>query len=66
MVIQSNMSPKGIVDIWKETEVVFNKYNVPITTQSLEILVKNELLHSLLKELNSVVGSSTVTCIEGG
>ncbi|MGM7685177.1 hypothetical protein ACSVDA_24030 [Cytobacillus sp. Hm23] len=66
MVIQSNMSPQGIVDIWKETEVVFNKNNVPITTQSLEILVKNELLHSLLKELNSVVGSSTATCIEGG
>ncbi|MDX8362753.1 MULTISPECIES: hypothetical protein [Bacillaceae] len=66
MVIQSNMSPQGIVDIWKETEVVFDKYNVPITAQPLDILVKNGLLHSLLKELNSVVGSSTATCIEGG
>lgn len=66
MVIQSNMSPEAIVDVWKETEGVFQKYNVLITKQTLETLVENELLILLLHELNSVVGSSTATCIEGG
>lgn len=66
MVIQSNMSPEAIVDVWKETEDVFQKYNVLITKQSLKTLVENELLILLLNELNSVVGSSTATCIEGG
>lgn len=66
MVIQSNMSPEAIVDVWGDTADVFKKYNVPITKQSLETLVVSELFPSLLQELNSVVGSSTATCIEGG
>lgn len=66
MVIQSNMSSKAIVDVWGETEVIFKKYGVPLTRQSLEKIVEDELLHLLLKELNSVVGSSSETCIEGG
>lgn len=56
MVIQSNMSPIAIVDVWGDTADVFKKYNVPLTKQSLEILVGTELLPSLLQELNSVVG----------
>lgn len=66
MVIQSNMSPEAIVDVWRETGDVFKKHNVPLTKQPLEALVESELLPSLLQELNSVVGSSTTTCIEGG
>ncbi|TMN22926.1 hypothetical protein FH966_08475 [Lentibacillus cibarius] len=66
MVIQSNMSPAAIVDVWKETEYVFMKHKIPLTKQSLETLVENKRLPSLLQELNSVVGSSTATCIEGG
>ncbi|SFB19630.1 MULTISPECIES: hypothetical protein [unclassified Bacillus (in: firmicutes)] len=66
MVIQSNMSPKSIVNVWGDTADVFKKYKVPLTKQSIETVVQNELLSSLLQELNSVVGSSTATCIEGG
>ena len=66
MVIQSIMSPEAIVAVWGETADVFKKFNVPLTKQSLEILVDNELLIILLRELNSVVGSSPATCIEGG
>jgi hypothetical protein len=66
MVIQPNMSSEGIVDVWGETAEVFKKYNVSITNLPLETFVKIDLLPSLLNELNSVVGSSTATCIEGG
>jgi hypothetical protein len=66
MVIQSNMSPEAIVDVWRDTADVFKKHNVPLTKQSLETLVESEHLPSLLQELNSIVGSSTATCIEGG
>jgi hypothetical protein len=66
MVIQSNMSTDAIIEVWGETEEVFKKYNLPRTKQTLKTLVRTELLPSLLQELNSVVGSSTETCIEGG
>jgi hypothetical protein len=66
MVIQSNMSPGAIVDVWEDTADVFKKYNLPITKQSLETLVESDILKSLLQELNSIVGSSNATCIEGG
>ncbi|MBM4764600.1 hypothetical protein [Bacillus sp. B15-48] len=66
MVIQSNMSSNAIIEVWGETEDVFKKYNVPRTSQTLETLVESELLPFLLKDLNSIVGSSTATCIEGG
>ncbi|MFC4559712.1 hypothetical protein ACFO3D_16110 [Virgibacillus kekensis] len=66
MVIQSNMSPSAIIEVWSETEEIFSKYNIPITKHTLETLVGTEILPSLLQELNSVVGSSTATCIEGG
>lgn len=66
MVIQSNMSPNAIVEVWGETELVFTKYKVPLIKQTLEKLVDIETLPSLLKELNSIVGSSNVTCIDGG
>jgi hypothetical protein len=66
MVIQLNMSIDAIIEVWGETEQVFKKYNLPRTKQTLETLVERELLPGLLQELNSVVGSSTATCIEGG
>jgi hypothetical protein len=66
MVIQSNMSPKAIIDVWEATTDIFKKYNIPITNLSLETFLKSQELLLLLKELNSTVGSSTITCIEGG
>ena len=66
MVIQSNMSSKAIVHVWDNTVDTFKKYNVPISEISLDALVNNSVLPSLLAELNTVVGSSGATCIEGG
>lgn len=66
MVIQSNMSPGAIVAVWEDTAVVFKKYHVPTSRQALETLVDSDILTALLQELNSVVGSSIATCIEGG
>lgn len=47
-------------------ENVFMKFKIPLTKQSLETFVESKHLPSLLQELNSVVDSSTATCIEGG
>lgn len=67
MIIQSNMSPEGIVEVWKSTAYIFIKFKIPINKQSLEKLVKDQtLLSLLLVELNSRVGSSAKTCIDGG
>ncbi|RDU37822.1 hypothetical protein DRW41_08365 [Neobacillus piezotolerans] len=66
MVIQANMSPVGIVDVWGEMASIFKKHNIPLTKQSLEEIVEGNALSLLLKELNAAVGSSTSTCIEGG
>ncbi|CAG9609457.1 hypothetical protein [Pseudoneobacillus rhizosphaerae] len=66
MVIQSNMSPKAIVEVWGVTETIFKKYNIPLSNQNLETLLENQELFQLIQELNTTVGSSTVTCIEGG
>lgn len=66
MVIQANMSPEAIVGVWEVTADIFKKYNIPLTKQTLEALVEEKQLTSLLQELNSAVGSSTSTCTEGG
>jgi hypothetical protein len=66
MVIQSNMSPKAIVEVWGVTETIFKKYNIPLSNQTLETLLENQELFHLIQELNTTVGSSTVTCIKGG
>ncbi|MBH0157139.1 MAG: hypothetical protein ACQET8_07575 [Bacillota bacterium] len=66
MVIQSNMSPRAIVEVWEMTAEIFNKYRIPIINQSLETLVEEQHLSILLEKLNTAVGSSTATCIEGG
>ncbi|WP_419956567.1 hypothetical protein ACN6MT_29370 (plasmid) [Neobacillus niacini] len=66
MVIQSNMSPAAIVEVWEAAADVFKKHKIPLTKKTLETLVEEEQLNSLLQELNAAVGSSTATCIEGG
>jgi hypothetical protein len=66
MVIQSNMSPEAIVDVWEVTEDIFKNNNITLSKQTLETLVKGEQLNTLLHELNAAVGSSIATCIEGG
>ena len=66
MLIQSNMSPKAIAEVWESTTDVFKEHNVPLTEKTLVTLVEADALTSLLQELNAIVGSSTATCIEGG
>ncbi|MFF2448192.1 hypothetical protein ACFVSW_13925 [Neobacillus sp. NPDC058068] len=66
MVIQSNMTSKAISEVWEETVEVFQKYNIPITEKTLQVLVNDSIFQELLTELNKVVGSSNTTCIEGG
>ncbi len=66
MVIQSNMSPKAIVEVWKETATIFTKFNIPLTDKTLESFIDSNILHNLLTKLNVAVGSSTATCVEGG
>lgn len=66
MVIQSNMSTKLIVQTWQETIEIFIKYDVPIVDQAINEVVEPNLLKELLTELNIKVGSSSLTCVEGG
>jgi hypothetical protein len=66
LAIQVNMSPKGIVEIWEVTADIFKKYKIPLSKKTLEDLVEEEQITSLLQELNAAVGSSTAICIEGG
>lgn len=66
MVIQSNMAPKAIVEVWENTATVFQKHNIALVDMSLETLVGVDELTTLLKELNGIVGSSSATCVEGG
>lgn len=66
MVIQSNMSPKAIVDVWGNTLTIFEKHHVPLTEQTLGSFIESDPLSILLIELNEIVGSSAKTCIEGG
>lgn len=66
MVIQSYMTSKAIVEVWKQTKNIFDLYRIPIIDQSLDSIVAEEVLTAILNELNFIVGSSTVTCIEGG
>jgi hypothetical protein len=66
MVIQSTMSPKAIIEVWEEALEVFQRYNVPIMEEPLQVLVDNHFLQLIVTELNRVVGSSSATCVEGG
>ena len=66
MVIQSNMSPKAIVEVWKISAPIFVEFNVPLTERTLESIIDPGILPNLIMELNAAVGSSTTTCVEGG
>jgi hypothetical protein len=66
VIIQANMTPEVIAEVWEVTADIFKKYKIPLTKQTLEALVEDEKLTLVLQELNSAVGSSTSTCIEGG
>lgn len=66
MVIQANMPVKAIVEVWEDTRAVFEKYNVPISSNPLEAIFTEKDLNQLLFELNAAVGSSIETCVEGG
>jgi hypothetical protein len=65
MVIQSYMSPRGIVIVWEVTADIL-KNNIPLIKQTLAKMVEVEQLTLLLKKINNAVGSSALTCIEGG
>lgn len=66
MVIQANMTPKAIVNAWKVIDEVFKKYCISLSDQALETIGDAETLGMFLVELNETVGSSAITCIEGG
>ncbi|WP_043931758.1 hypothetical protein [Bacillus sp. EB01] len=66
MVIQATMSPHAIAEIWENTADIFKKHKIPLSKLALKELLEGEQLTLLLEELNSAVGSSTATCIEGG
>ncbi len=66
LVVQPNMTPSAIVEVWEKTLNVFTRHKVPIVNQPLETFMDNRQLISLLQELNFAVESSSTTCIEGG
>ncbi|RFU60149.1 hypothetical protein [Bacillus sp. V59.32b] len=66
MVIQGNMSPKAIIEVWDSTKEVFDEYDVSLTDKSLQEIIDGDALAALLNDLNKKVGSSSATCIEGG
>lgn len=67
MVIQPNMRVTDIVSTWEETKTVFHRYGISVDcTQTLSEVVPFDVLEILLKDLNTAVNSSEVTCVEGG
>lgn len=67
MMIQENMASRAIVDVWPETESVFNRYHITLSSQPLNRLSKTqEHLTQLVQELNHQIGSSDATCTDGG
>ncbi len=67
MVITKDMPVSGIVSNWSETKEVFNKYAIPVdSNKSIKEFLTNEKLDLIITELNQFVGSSSVTCVEGG
>jgi hypothetical protein len=67
MVIQSNMSPEAIVEVWEFTINIFNKFNISVLSEkTLGNLVTKNILPILLGELNHLVESNGMTCFEGG
>lgn len=67
MVITVEMPVSGIANSWDETVEVFKKYNIQVSSnKALKEHLQNEELDILISDLNKTIGSSEVTCIEGG
>lgn len=67
MVITIEMPVSGITNSWDETIEVFKKYDIPVgSNKALKEHLQDEELDLLISDLNITIGSSVVTCIEGG
>jgi hypothetical protein len=67
MVITKEMPISGIVSSWEQSKEVFEKYRIPVdSNKALEDYLDSSQLESIISDLNKVIGSSDVTCIEGG
>lgn len=44
MVIQANMSPKAIVEVWENTKEIFEIYNIPLSSITFHELVDGDIL----------------------
>lgn len=67
MVITDEMPVSGIANSWEETKEVFNKYDIPVgSNKALKEHLQDKDLELLISDLNKTIGSSEVTCIEGG
>ena len=61
------MPVSGIAKSWDETKEVFKKYDIPFGfNKALKEHLQDEELDLLVSDLNKAIGSSEVTCIEGG
>jgi len=61
------MPVAGIISAWPSTKDVFVKYGIDTNTNSsLDQIISDNKLESLVDELNNTINSSDVTCIEGG
>lgn len=57
----------GIIDSWNITEEVFREYGIPSSSnKALKDHLQGKQLEAFISDLNKIIGSSNVTCIEGG
>ncbi|MGG5255353.1 hypothetical protein ACQYAD_18160 [Neobacillus sp. SM06] len=67
MVITKDMPVSGIAASWDEAKEVFQKYGIPASSnKALKEHIQGEQLDQLISDLNKAIGSTEVTCIEGG
>jgi len=66
MVIEKNMSPKAIVQVWQHTESIFVTFNIPLSDEPLHKLADEKTCAQLIETLNEQIGSSEQTCVPGG
>ncbi|ADH98318.1 hypothetical protein Bsel_3008 [[Bacillus] selenitireducens MLS10] len=67
MVITALMPVSGIVASWPETKPVILHFGIPHeSNKALQEHTSGEDLAQLISELNEVIGSSNITCVNGG
>lgn len=69
MVIQSNMSPSGIISAWPETKAIFIQFDInPDASDSIAQLAEDRRFSedTLIQQLNRMIGSTSATCTSGG